>query len=137
MRPESFFRTDETNALNRINIVNFVDVALTLVVILMMISPLIEQGLEVKLPSAGPSRISVQKSLIVTVASGNRIYAGSTQVSLDELKKMLANAVADNPETGVIVKGDRAITYQELVRVLDAIKRANVTRVGLATEVER
>lgn len=137
MRPESFFRTDETNALNRINIVNFVDVALTLVVILMMISPLIEQGLEVKLPSAGPSRISVQKSIIVTVASGNRIYAGSTQVSLDELKKMLANAVADNPETGVIVKGDRAITYQELVRVLDAIKRANVTRVGLATEVER
>jgi len=137
MRPESFFRTDETNALNRINIVNFVDVALTLVVILMMISPLIEQGLEVKLPSAGPSRLSVQKSLIVTVASGNRIYAGSTQVSLDELKKMLANAVADNPEIGVIVKGDRAITYQELVHVLDAIKRANVTRVGLATEVER
>ncbi|HOL68300.1 MAG TPA: hypothetical protein PKX93_12670, partial [bacterium] len=49
-----------------INITNLVDIALTLVVVLLMISPFIEQGLEVKLPTTSPSRISAEKMVVLT-----------------------------------------------------------------------
>ena len=52
--------------ISNINITNLVDVALTLVIILLMIAPLIEQGIEVKLPESSPSKIEVKKSIVIT-----------------------------------------------------------------------
>ncbi|HOQ81590.1 MAG TPA: biopolymer transporter ExbD [bacterium] len=101
------------NALNKINIVNFVDVALTLVIILLMISPMIEQGMEVRLPSSGPSKISVGKSVILTIAKNRRIFLGNQEVSIENLEPLVRSTISRNPELGIVVKGDKTITYQE------------------------
>jgi len=122
------------NALNKINIVNFVDVALTLVIILLMISPMIEQGMEVRLPSSGPSKISVGKSVILTIANNRKIFLGNQEVSIENLEPLVRSTISRNPELGIVVKGDKTITYQELISVLDILKRADVKKIGLATE---
>ncbi len=122
------------NALNRINIVNFVDIALTLVIILLMISPIVEQGMEVRLPTAGKNKMAVEKSIILTVARNGKIFFGNEEVSEENLEAIVRSTISRNPEIGIVVKGDRTITYQQLINVLDILKRVNVKKIGLATE---
>jgi len=122
------------NALNKINIVNFVDIALTLVIILLMISPMIEQGMEVKLPSAGPSKMAVSKSVILTIAKNKQIFLGNQPVRIENLESFVRSTISQNPEVAIVVKGDKNISYQELIDVLDILKRADVKKIGLATE---
>jgi len=119
-----------------INITNLVDVALTMVVVLLMISPFIEQGIDVTLPKASPRTITVEKSLVLTVAKNDVYYFGGRKVALRELYDELKTESARNPTIAVIVKGDETILYKDLVRVLDLLKRCNITKIGLATRVE-
>ncbi|MCM8770061.1 MAG: biopolymer transporter ExbD [Candidatus Omnitrophica bacterium] len=117
-----------------INITNLVDIALTLVVVLLMISPFIEQGLEVRLPDTSPSSLAAEKTVILTVAPGRVYYLGGTPVSEEQLFILLQKKKEEDPEVMVVVKGDQAISYGELARVLDTIKKAEIYQVGLATQ---
>ena len=138
MNREKFFNQPiENNAFSKINITNLVDIALTLVVILLMVSPFIEQGFQVKLPTSNPSKMTVEKSLILTIAENDKILIGNNTVSLSELKNVLEQKTGINPEAGVIIEGNRNISYQSLITVLDIIKSSNITKVGLATEIEQ
>jgi len=127
-------RTLTAPAFPPINITNLVDIALTLVVVLLMISPFIEQGFEVKLPTTSPARLSAEKTIIVTVAPGRLYYLAGAPVSAEQLTASLRERIQKEPDLTVIVKGDERISYGELARVLDLIKTANVNLVGLATQ---
>ncbi|MGB9643376.1 MAG: ExbD/TolR family protein [Candidatus Ratteibacteria bacterium] len=133
-----FFEIDRNseNALSRINIINFIDIALVLVIILMIVSPMIEQGMEVKLPVSGPGKMAIQKSVILTVAKNGVIFWGNQQVRIENLENIVRSTMSQNPELGIIIKGDRSITYQELISVLDVLKRADVKKIGLATQTK-
>ncbi len=129
--------SENTNLpLYQMNITNLVDVALTLVIILLMVAPLIEQGIDVRLPKSAPYKISVEKSIIITLAPKNRYYIGSRKVSLRQLYKILKSKKQQNPEISVIVKGDEKIYYQELIRVLNVVKKCDIKKIGLATRQE-
>jgi len=68
-------RRDNHNlTFSQVNITNLVDVALTLVVVLLIIAPFIEQGIEVKLPVSSPGKIKGEEALIVTVAPEDVYY---------------------------------------------------------------
>ena len=120
----------------RINITNLVDVALTLVVILLMIAPFVEQGIEVRLPSSAPGKISVESSVIVTVARDRVYYLGSRKVSLDELVTLLRGRRAADPKTSVVVKGDERAAYGDVMEALSAVQTCEITIIGLATRPE-
>ncbi len=137
MRQDRFFVMEQQeNALNKINIINFIDIALVLVIILLMVSPMIEQGMEVKLPVSGPSKMAVEKSIILTIAKGGKIFWGNKEINVKNLESVVLNTVSQNPELGIVIKGDRDITYQEIITVIDILKRADVRKVGLATEAQ-
>ncbi|MCM8759983.1 MAG: biopolymer transporter ExbD [Candidatus Omnitrophica bacterium] len=138
MNINNFFSSEiKENALNKINIINFIDVALVLVIILLMVSPMIEQGIEVKLPVSGPSRIGVEKSIVITITKDGKLFWGNLHVTINELIVMAQNTVSKNPEIGIVIKGDKNITYQELINVLDILKRADIKRIGLATQISQ
>ena len=124
------------SVLSRINITNLVDVALTLVIILLMIAPLIEQGIEVKLPATSPGKISVEESIIVTVAPGEVYYIGREKVKLRQLYQTLKEEKTQNPQLSVIVKGDEKVLYRDLIKVLDIAKKCKINMIGLATRTE-
>ena len=123
----------ENFPLSQINITNLVDVALTLVIILLMIAPLIEQGIEVKLPASSPSKIEVRKSIIITVAPGNVYYIGSKKVSLRQLYRILKEKSRENKKLSIVVKGDENVPYKNVVKVLDIAKKCKINMIGLAT----
>ncbi|MCM8764454.1 MAG: biopolymer transporter ExbD [Candidatus Omnitrophica bacterium] len=135
MKQNTIFNSEsKENAISRINIINFIDVALVLVIILLMISPMIEQGMEVKLPVSGTSKMTIEKSIVLTIAKDGKIFLGNRAVSLSNLESIVWQTISQNSELGIVIKGDRNITYQELIDVLDILKRANVKKIGLATE---
>lgn len=120
--------------ISNINITNLVDVALTLVIILLMIAPLIEQGIEVKLPESSPSKIEVKKSIVITVSKNNIYYLGSKKITLRNLYRELR--AKRGTGVSVIVKGDRDVPYKNIIKVLDIVKKCKIEKVGLATKVK-
>jgi len=128
--------TDHRNGfpISNINITNLVDIALTLVIILLMIAPLIEQGIEVKLPESSPSKIEVKKSIVITVARNNTYYLGSKKITLRNLYRKLKTK--RGAVVSVIVKGDKDVPYKNIIKVLDIVKKCKIEKVGLATKVK-
>ncbi|MGC8976980.1 MAG: ExbD/TolR family protein [Candidatus Ratteibacteria bacterium] len=119
----------------QINITNLVDIALTLVLCLLMLAPMIEQGIEVSLPKSSPYEMKIEKSIIITVAPDNRYFIAGKQMSLREIYNFLKNKTYDN-QISVIVKGDERVPYENIIKILDIVKKCNINMIGLATQTE-
>ncbi len=133
---EGMTRRKSNHTLPQLNITNLVDVALTLVVILLIISPFIEQGIDVKLPSSSPSEIRVEKSLVITVAQNGVYYVESRNVTLGEMSGILREKKAQQEGLSVIIKGDGNVPYKDIVKALDTAKKCGIEKIGLATQAE-
>ena len=127
-------RKPQLNA--EINVTNLVDVALTILIVFMLIAPLIEHSIRVRLPKAEQKEISEPDQIKIESVVGCGVthcgYINDVRVSLEQLGEKLSA----HPDISVNVQGDAAISYQDLVEVLDVIREAGVTRIGLATEVK-
>jgi len=129
-------RKNNHTAFSQINITNLVDVALTLVIILLIIAPFIEQGIEVKLPASSPGKVTVENSTVITVAPGDVYYIDDKKVTLREMYNILKEKKNADANTSVIVKGDESVSYKNIVKVLDISKKCEIEAIGLATQVE-
>ncbi|MCM8803829.1 MAG: biopolymer transporter ExbD [Candidatus Omnitrophica bacterium] len=121
--------------LAQINITNLVDIALTLVITILMIAPMVEQGIEVSLPKSSPYEMKIEKSIIITVAPDNQYYIGGKQMSLSEIYDFLKSKSYEK-EISVIVKGDEKVPYKNIIKVLDIVKKCKIDMIGLATQLE-
>ncbi|MCM8785348.1 MAG: biopolymer transporter ExbD [Candidatus Omnitrophica bacterium] len=119
----------------QINITNLVDIALTLVIILLMIAPMIEQGIEVNLPKSASYEIKSEQSIIITIAPGNQYYVGGRKMSLGEIYNFLKEK-SQEKGVSVIVKGDEKVYYSDIIKILDIVKKCKIDMIGLATQVE-
>jgi len=126
----------EQALINQINVTNLVDVMLSLLIIFIIVAPVIQQGINVRLPSASVQKISVAKSVIISISKGGNYYLGNRQYELAQLSERLKDLGEKNPEISVIVKADRAVAYAKVIKVLDAVRQAGIVKVGLATRGE-
>jgi len=127
-------RKPELNA--QINVTNLVDVALTILIVFMLIAPFIAHSIPVALPKAEEKAISKPTRITITLAPNKELYLGEVRVTPEALGAKLEGYVLKNPALSVNVQSDARIPVQELVDVLDIIREAGVTRIGLATEVK-
>jgi len=127
--------------LSDINVVPYIDVMLVLVVILMVSAPFVNPSL-VELPSVGKSTrapdspleviVKADGSLLLRDRSPDAANAGMAMpVELDQLIAAVKNRQKARPDTPVVVSGDKTVRYESITRVLDALYRNNVRRVGL------
>jgi biopolymer transport protein ExbD len=122
-------RKPELNA--TINVTNMVDVMLTILLVFMIITPVLQHSMRLELPKASEKELSDPAQMTVEIARDKRLYVNDEPVQLAALVRILGA----NPQVTVNVKGDATISYQDLMDVLDAIRAAGVSRIGLATEV--
>lgn len=127
-------RNNNNLTFSQVNITNLVDVALTLVVILLIISPFIEQGIEVKLPASAPGKIKVEESSVITVAPDDVYYIDGKKVQLRELYGILREEKAAKENLSVVIKGDETVCYKNIIKVLDIAKKCKIDVIGLATQ---
>src|SRR5690554_1671808 len=121
---------------NEINVVPYIDVMLVLLIIFMVTAPLLNLGTQVNLPdSEARSLGSPQDPVVVSVypdgSLGLMIENDNRMVDVAGLRERLQAIHNQNPEASVLVNGDRDASYQHVIRAIDAINQAGVTRVSL------
>ena len=128
--------------LSDINVVPWIDVMLVLVVILMVSAPFVNPSL-VELPSVGKSTRAPDAPLEVIVkADGSLLLRDrspgasgqAVAVELDQLVTTVKTHQKTHPDTPVVVAGDKKVRYESVTRVLDALYKNNVRRVGLVVK---
>lgn len=123
-----------------INVVPYIDVMLVLLIIFMVTAPMLMQGVKVNLPEASADPVENQDSepLIVSVDGAGQLYLNLGQekqvLSLPTIKERVGAVMRRNPEKPVLIWGDRAVPYGEVVTVMVALQEAGAPSVGLVTE---
>jgi biopolymer transport protein TolR len=121
-------------ALSEINVTPLVDVVLVLLIIFMVTTPMMKQGIEVELPKAEPKRDLTGERLVVTVARSGQIYLNDQGLTPEQLEEQLRSLSQQDPSVAVFIRADRLVPYESVVQALDRVKRAGVYRVGMVTE---
>ena len=128
-------------AVAEINVVPYIDVMLVLLVIFMATAPLLMQGVEVDLPDANSSPVSDSDAepLIVSIDAEAKLYlnlgASYDQIlSIETVKQRVATVLKRNPQKAVMVWGDAAVPYGEVVTLMAELQAAGAPSVGLVTE---
>ena len=122
-------------SINQINVVPYIDVMLVLLVIFMVTAPLITPG-EIELPSVG-SKLAVPLSpLEITIKTDQTLLlregpAAPVRVSRAELLTRIQDRQAKNSEQAVVIAADRAVRYEDVMRILDLLQTSGVRKVGL------
>ena len=121
-----------------INVTPLVDVCLVLLIIFMVVTPLLQKGVDVALPeTADPERMAENdKQLEVSIKSDGTVFIGDDWVTEENLSPRLEEIYASNPEREVVVKGDKRLKYKEVRKLMRLLNEAGFTRVGLIAEKE-
>ncbi len=125
---------------SEINVVPYIDVMLVLLIIFMVTAPFITQGVKVDLPKAEaqPLEEEAKPPLIASVDAQGQYFlnVGDSQeepMSAVDLAVLVAAHLQVEPETPVIVRGDGAVQYSEVVQLMVLLQRAGAPSVGLMT----
>lgn len=126
---------------SEINVVPYIDVMLVLLIIFMVTAPLVTQGVNVELPKANaqPLKDESKPPLIASVDKDGRLFlnVGDSQdkaLSRTELATLVSAHISLDPEAPVIVKGDGAVPYEQVVQLMVLLQQAGVPSVGLMTD---
>ena len=126
-----------------INVVPYIDVMLVLLVIFMVTTPLITQGVKVELPKSAAEPIKQMQDgktpLVATVDQDGLYYFEKDGVNkgpfnAEQLQAEVTNSLTIEPGTQVIIKGDGRVTYDAIILLLNLLKEAGAPAVGLMTE---
>jgi biopolymer transport protein ExbD len=136
----NFRRHRSAHAISELNVTNLIDLAFILLIIFMIVTPLIqqEQSIEVNLPTESKrAQETPDKDLTFQVIAIDRrgvYYFGTTRVEFDELRPRLAD-LARRPKPPVIrIRADLTLQWQQVVRLMDEIKRQNLTKITFDTQ---
>ena len=122
--------------LSEINITPLLDLAFVLLIIFVITTPLLEQSLNLKLPTGGTPDKPISKSDIKTVEiAANGIYSlDKRRMSLSQLESSLIQAFKSNPNTVVYIRADENGRNKDLYAVIDRCQRNGISRFSLRTE---
>ena len=119
-----------------INLINLVDVAFTLLVIFMITAPILQGGVEVQIPQAEVAPLPASEAIVVSVDRDGAIYIDDAKVTLDEFKAAIRDVWTQKGTPPVYVQGDENAGYGIVLKVIAALKAAEIDAVGLVAEPE-
>ncbi len=129
-----------------INVVPLIDVMLVLLVVFMITTPMITQGVKVELPEANSEVIEEPElTLEITIdAEGQYFYNlgevevdNPTPVAVDEIGSTVAKIMDSNPSVPVYINGDGAVPYGAVIKLFSVLQEAGVKEPRLITQPER
>ena len=122
-----------------INVTPLVDVMLVLLIIMMLIAPMLRQGVPLTLPEANNSgeKPETQGQTVVAIDSRSQFYVNMIPVTADDLVPRVQRAVEDKTEKLVYVKGDKDAKYSAIMGAMDALRKAQIENIALITERTR
>jgi biopolymer transport protein TolR len=123
------------SALCEINVTPLVDVMLVLLIIFMVTAPLLQQGIQIELPKAEGTALRPAPGQVNLVINRNQeIFLDKVRVPESELLARLQALAADRADVAVYVQADGSISYSTVARILSAVRKSKIAKVGLVTE---
>jgi biopolymer transport protein TolR len=136
----TFRRPRTAHPISELNVTNLIDLGFTLLIIFMIATPLIqqEQTIPVNLPiestkaqSKPPPDTEFQS---VSIDRSGNYYLGSRRISLTELSSVLAAFEAKPKQPVIRIRADLTLQWQQVVRLMDEIKKHNLTKITFDTQ---
>ena len=127
------------STVSEINITPLLDLAFVLLIIFMITTPLLENSVNLVIPSSGTANAAVKPGQVQTISidrheamkiNDKPVVAADLLARLTELKKT-------NPELAIVIRPDRDLPVQKLIALMDTLQRAQINKVGIATKAEQ
>jgi biopolymer transport protein ExbD len=119
-----------------INVTPLVDVMLVLLIIMMLVAPLLQQGVSVRLPLAGnyTDKPETQDQTVVAIASDQTMYLNAKYVETSVLGTRVEEELRNKLEKVVLIKADEGVDYSAVMEAMDQLRQAGIEDVGLITD---
>jgi biopolymer transport protein ExbD len=126
------------HTLNELNVTPLLDLAFVLLLIFMITTPLMENSTDLILPTGKQDGQATDPNSVINLSlfRDDRILLNTEAVALGDLTARLAQLHEARPEAAVIVRSHKELTVQRIMEIMDAVKAAKITKVGLAKVTE-
>lgn len=123
-------------SISEINVTPFVDVVLVLLVIFMVTTPmLVREQMSVNLPKTQTGEKSTSQAIAIVIQKDGHVLLMEKPVSFDQIEPLIKQIIATNPDSQAVISADEDSKHGDVVRVMDAIKHAGLTK--FAIQIER
>ena len=128
-----------TGVKSDINVTPLVDVMLVLLIIMMIVAPLLQQGVAVTLPRATNSveKPETQDQTVVTIAANKQVYVNAVEVQGSNLRRRIEEILETKTDKIVIIKADEDVEYSAVMETMDELRASGIEDMGLITETRR
>ena len=122
------------------NVVPYIDVMLVLLIIFMITTPLLSQGVKVNLPKAAAKALSADNvPIIVSVDAQGRYFLNidklpDNPIDTTTLSTEVSQALTNQPDRKIYVRADNAVNYGDVIQAMALLQQAGANTVGLMTE---
>ena len=119
-----------------INVTPLVDVMLVLLIIMMLIAPMLQQGVSLRLPTASNTvdKPESQDQTVISIAKDKEVYLNAKPIRESELAQKIQDILEGKTEKIVLIKADEEVEYGAVMGVMDQLRQAAIEDVGLITE---
>jgi len=126
------------STLSEINVTPLLDLAFVLLIIFMITTPLLENSMNLVIPSSSAANAPISKAQVQTISidRDETIRMNNEIVDPDSLAARLLELKRANPDVAIVIRPDRELPVQRLVTLMDSLQRAQITKVGIATKAE-
>jgi biopolymer transport protein ExbD len=122
-----------------INVTPLVDVMLVLLIIMMIVAPLLQQGVSLKLPTAANSaeKPETQDQTVLAIDAAKRYYVNAKEVNKADMQRRVQEILDSKSQKVVIIKADDDVEYGAVMEAMDALRAAGIEDMGLITDPKR
>ena len=127
---------DQGGVKHDINVTPLVDVMLVLLIIMMIVAPMLQKGVDVRLPVAANSsnKPETQDQTVLAVKADKSVYINAVQVPMADLRRKMEEALESKTQKIVLIKADEDAPYGTVMEAMDEIRAGGIEDMGLITE---
>lgn len=122
-----------------INVTPLVDVMLVLLIIMMVVAPMLQKGVNVQLPLAANTveKPDTGGQVVVAIGADKVVYLNTQPVRLDDLASRVVDALENQKDKVVLIKGDEKVDYAVVMDTMDRLREGGIEEMGLITEPKK
>ena len=124
----------EHGLMAEINVTSLVDVTIVLLIMFMIIAPIAQGGIEVRVPRAETAPLPSSEAVLVSMDQEGRVFVDRTEIQPDQVGEVLQQIRTSRGLGRVYVRADERIPYGEVARLMGRIRQAEFENVGLVFE---